>query len=59
MKPDVQGFDTSCFSGEYVTNDISQKYLKAIESKRSDDAIRDSEQLRKQIEINDPSISVN
>ena len=56
---DVQGFDTSCFSGEYVTNDISQKYLKAIESKRSDDAIRDSEQLRKQIEINDPSISVN
>ena len=55
----VQGFDTSCFSGEYVTNDISQKYLKAIESKRSDDAIRDSEQLRKQIEINDPSISVN
>ena len=55
----VQDFDTSCFSGEYVTNDISQKYLKAIESKRSDDAIRDSEQLRKQIEINDPSISVN
>ena len=55
----VQAFDTSCFSGEYVTNDISQKYLKSLESKRSDDAIRESEQLRKQIEINDPSISVN
>ena len=56
---DVQGFDTSCFSGEYVTNDISQKYLKAIETKRSDDAIRESEQLRKQIEITDPLISAN
>ena len=55
----VQAFDTSCFSGEYVTNDISQKYLKSLESKRSDDAIRESEQLRKQIEINDPSISAN
>jgi len=55
----VQAFDTSCFSGEYVTNDICQKYLKSLESKRSDDAIRESEQLRKQIEINDPSISAN
>ena len=55
----VQAFDTSCFSGEYVTNDISQKYLKSLESKRSDDAIRESEQLRKQIEINDPSITAN
>lgn len=55
----VQAFDTSCFSGEYVTNDISQKYLKSLESKRNDDAIRESEQLRKQIEINDPSISAN
>ena len=55
----VQGFDTSCFSGEYVTNDINQKYLKAIELKRSDEAIKESEQLRKQIEINDPLISAN
>ena len=55
----IQGFDTSCFSGEYVTNDISQKYLNHIESKRNDTAINESEQVRKQMEINDPLIPAN
>ena len=32
----VAQFDTSCFSGEYVTNDVSKKYLKKLEGDRND-----------------------
>ena len=35
---DITGFDTSCFSGEYITNDVSPEYLKKIESMRNDRA---------------------
>ena len=35
---DITGFDTSCFSGEYITNDVSPEYLKKIESIRNDQA---------------------
>ncbi len=34
----IDGFDTSCFSGEYVTGDVSDTYLKRLELERSDDA---------------------
>ena len=35
---DIQQFDTSCFSGEYVTGDITDDYLRALEQQRSDSA---------------------
>ena len=35
---EVHGFDTSCFSGEYVTGDITSAYLRRIEVGRSDEA---------------------
>ncbi|HIO14774.1 MAG TPA: amidophosphoribosyltransferase, partial [Chromatiales bacterium] len=34
----IDQFDTSCFSGEYVTGDISQRYLQQLELLRSDAA---------------------
>ncbi len=34
----VQHFDTSCFSGEYVTGDITPEYLQWLHDERSDDA---------------------
>jgi amidophosphoribosyltransferase len=34
----VQEFDTSCFSGEYVTGDITADYLERLQSERSDEA---------------------
>jgi amidophosphoribosyltransferase len=37
-KARVEAFDTSCFSGEYVTGDITPEYLGRIERERSDDA---------------------
>jgi amidophosphoribosyltransferase len=37
-KADIDGFDTSCFSGEYVTGDVSRSYLDALELIRSNSA---------------------
>src|SRR5262245_16497366 len=34
----IEEFDTSCFSGEYVTGDITPEYLERLQSERSDDA---------------------
>jgi amidophosphoribosyltransferase len=34
----VTEFDTSCFSGEYVTSDVTPEYLARLESERSDQA---------------------
>ena len=52
---EVTDFDTSCFSGEYVTNDVTQAYLQKIELKRNDAAKAKEEKNRKQIEIQDPT----
>jgi amidophosphoribosyltransferase len=35
---EIYEFDTSCFSGEYVTGDITPEYLRAVEQNRSDEA---------------------
>ncbi len=34
----IDSFDTSCFSGEYVTGDVTAEYLGRLESERSDAA---------------------
>ena len=34
----IEQFDTSCFSGEYVTGDITPAYLQHLEEERSDQA---------------------
>ncbi len=35
---EIESFDASCFSGEYVTGDVTQDYLDALELERSDSA---------------------
>jgi amidophosphoribosyltransferase len=35
---DITEFDTSCFSGEYVTGDVTAEYLRKLERIRNDDA---------------------
>ena len=44
----ITEFDTSCFSGEYVTGDVTEKYLNELEDRRNDAAkqSRDSDQHR-------------
>ena len=34
----ITEFDTSCFSGEYVTGDVTEEYLHEIEVRRNDAA---------------------
>jgi len=36
--PEIKDFDTSCFSGEYVTGDVTEKYLSQLAEERADDA---------------------
>ena len=36
--PRIRHFDTSCFSGEYVTGGVSQTYLERIAEQRNDEA---------------------
>jgi amidophosphoribosyltransferase len=42
---DIREFDTSCFSGKYVTGDVTPEYLRKIETDRADEVktLRDSE----------------
>jgi len=55
----IEAFETSCFSGEYITNDITEHYLNVVELKRNDAAKAEQEEMRKQLELNDPSIAIN
>jgi amidophosphoribosyltransferase len=34
----IEEFDTSCFSGEYITGDVTPEYLERLSRERSDDA---------------------
>lgn len=43
----IEAFDTSCFSGEYVTGDITPEYLARLEAERSDAAKARRRQARK------------
>ncbi|MBD1574935.1 MULTISPECIES: amidophosphoribosyltransferase [Vibrio] len=42
--PSISTFETSVFSGQYVTGDIDQAYLDVIDAMRNDDAKLDQEQ---------------
>ncbi|MGH8175964.1 MAG: amidophosphoribosyltransferase [Steroidobacter sp.] len=43
----IQAFDTSCFSGEYVTGDVTPAYLARLQEERSDQAKARRRQLHK------------
>ncbi len=44
VNPKITRFETSCFSGEYITGDISPEYLAYIEAQRRDGARRQKEE---------------
>ncbi len=50
---EIDSFDASCFSGEYVTGDVTPEYLRQLAARRSDGAKSDREALRRQIEEED------
>ena len=55
---DITQFDTSCFSGEYVTDDVTADYLRALEAARSDVAksSREAANLLRDMTIADEAI---
>ena len=38
LNPAIEGFDSSCFNGCYVTGDIDEGYLKHLERKKDSNA---------------------
>ena len=50
---DITEFDTSCFSGEYVTGDVTDEYLHDLESRRNDAAKQRKKAKRKGIARDD------
>jgi amidophosphoribosyltransferase len=40
---EISEFDTSCFSGEYVTGDVTEQYLQELELRRNDAAKQERE----------------
>lgn len=47
---DIDAFDTSCFSGQYVTADVTAEYLARLQVERSDQAKSDREAKRQRME---------
>lgn len=39
VNPLIRDFETSCFSGHYVTGDVTAEYLAGIEAMRNDDML--------------------
>jgi amidophosphoribosyltransferase len=44
-------FDTSCFSGKYVTGDVTPQYLERLKSERSDEAKSLKRELRGKLKV--------
>jgi len=57
-KAGIDGFDTSCFSGEYVTGDVSRAYLDALEVIRSNSAKARRDAKVRAEELDDDTIQV-
>jgi amidophosphoribosyltransferase len=48
---DIDGFDTSCFDGKYITGDIDESYLYYIDALRNDCSKQNTERSNAVIEI--------
>jgi len=55
---DITEFDTSCFSGEYVTGDITKEYLHRLEIGRSDEA-KQARELDRNDDFTDSPLQTN
>ena len=55
---DIEGFDTSCFSGDYVTGDVSRSYLDELEVLRSNSAKARRDALVRSEEGDDDTMQV-
>lgn len=54
----ISSFDTSCFSGEYVTGDVSRAYLDQLEVFRSNTAKAKRDEKARNEEIDDDTVQI-
>jgi amidophosphoribosyltransferase len=52
VNPAIEQFETSCFSGEYVTGDITPEYLANIDALRNDGELARREASASQLDLN-------
>ena len=53
VNPKVQSFETSCFSGIYITGDVTPEYLAGVEANRNDlELLRRSIVATTQLDLN-------
>jgi amidophosphoribosyltransferase len=52
VNPAIESFETSCFSGEYVTGDITPEYLANIDALRNDGELARREAIAAQLDLN-------
>jgi|SRR5690606_22541958 len=55
---DIDGFDTSCFSGVYLTGDVSRAYLDELEAIRSDSAKAERDARVRREELDEDTIQI-
>jgi amidophosphoribosyltransferase len=55
---DIVSFDTSCFSGEYVTGDVSRAYLHELSVLRSNKAKAKRDAEARRDEMDDDTVQV-
>ena len=52
VNPKIANFEDSCFSGIYVTGDVTKEYLDGVEAQRRDGAkMADMEEANAQLDL--------
>jgi amidophosphoribosyltransferase len=51
VNPKVQNFEASCFSGVYITGDITKEYLEGVEASRRDRSKRPAATVENQLDL--------
>ena len=52
VNPAIENFEASCFSGEYVTGDVTPEYLASIDAQRNDGELARREASSSQLDLN-------
>lgn len=52
VNPRIANFETSCFSGVYVTGDVTAEYLAGVEASRNDDSLSKGPVASTQLDLN-------
>jgi amidophosphoribosyltransferase len=52
VNPKIQQFETSCFTGDYITGDITPEYLAGVEAQRNDGELKRREASSNQLDLN-------